>query len=1027
MKCLSFEEIMKIILPPKKGYDPGVTGIYGEPREKGRIHRGIDFNYVNGANSINKQSPKVYSPVKGVVTYSRRAQYGTIKIEDENGYSHEILHTNSQSVKEGDKVDVGQVIGTMGGVGPNSINQYRPHVHYQLRKPNKRVPVDPKEWWDKGCDVVPNTTEGLGADFKMGVDAAAAGENGTTVPRRDPLALDLDGDGIETRGADGRVVFDHNGDGIKTGTGWLRPDDGWLVLDRNNNGTIDNGGELFGVDTAKSDGTKATDGFDALGDLDSNNDNVFDSKDTRFADVRIWRDLNQDGVSQSNELSTLAANNILSIGLGKTRARTDLGNGNVQTATGTFTRSNVTTTASNTTTANSTTTTGVTASLDLQVNPFYRQFTRRITLTAQAKALPTLRGSGRVRDLNEAISLSTDLGNHVKTYTEQTTRQAQLDRLDDLIKKWADTSAMKSLKAQAEALSESGVKLTYNLGGLKAGTTAYDNFLRKLGIVERFMGFTYGGANGQARLTPLDAASGHLTVSLATTQIASITLAYERFKTDIYESLSLVTRFKPFVNTFENSILRPGTVYNRHDDHDYSELTALLSQNISLKGIEGIIDLIEFINAYGYRRFQKPKFGWNAINFLIGELDSAPDLGAYSQELSAWTVRLAASDEHNLSGTPRPDLLAGTNSADTLQGHNGNDLLVGKGGDDTLYGGDGDDTLNGGVGNDTLWGENGNDRLIARAGEDTLYGGDGDDRLNGGDGDDNLSGGNGSDNLYGGDGNDRLYGGAGNDYLAGGNAADIYVFGKGSGQDIINDDAFHFYLDDETVSANADIILLGRGIGPDDVTFHRRHHYDLLLRVNGTDDSLLVRNYLKEQTPPYLINLEFADGTVWDTATVKSKVVTPATDNGGALNIPQPGHSGYQDYSDFEKMLSGFPACDFEDIYISPGANILKHSYFAERNLKPDRIEGGLAFFSLNESYYGLTVLEMIIPASSWSFYALQFQESVTEVKKRLKNLFYLGFYSSSETDNLVGITRPVLDKDRNDHRRSLLWCHSSI
>ena len=126
------------------------------------------------------------------------------------------------------------------------------------------------------------------------------------LPRRDPLALDLDGDGIETRGADGQVVFDHNNDGVKTGTGWLRPDDGWLVLDRNSNGTIDNGGELFGVDTVKSDGTKATDGFDALSDLDSNDDGVFDAKDTRFADVRVWRDLNQDGVSQSNELSTRA-------------------------------------------------------------------------------------------------------------------------------------------------------------------------------------------------------------------------------------------------------------------------------------------------------------------------------------------------------------------------------------------------------------------------------------------------------------------------------------------------------------------------------------------------------------------------------------------------------------------------------------------------------------------------------------------------------------------------------------------------
>ncbi|MDR1062612.1 MAG: hypothetical protein LBL48_01535, partial [Azoarcus sp.] len=73
------------------------------------------------------------------------------------------------------------------------------------------------------------------------------------VPPRDPLALDLDGDGIETIGIGGAntVLFDHDGNGIRTGTGWLKPDDAFLVLDRNGNGKIDNGGELFGVDTVR--------------------------------------------------------------------------------------------------------------------------------------------------------------------------------------------------------------------------------------------------------------------------------------------------------------------------------------------------------------------------------------------------------------------------------------------------------------------------------------------------------------------------------------------------------------------------------------------------------------------------------------------------------------------------------------------------------------------------------------------------------------------------------------------------------
>lgn len=58
-------------------------------------------------------------------------------------------------------------------------------------------------------------------------------------PHTDPLVLDLDNDGIETIGiANTVVVFDHDGDGIKTGTGWVNSDDGFLVLDRNGNGTI---------------------------------------------------------------------------------------------------------------------------------------------------------------------------------------------------------------------------------------------------------------------------------------------------------------------------------------------------------------------------------------------------------------------------------------------------------------------------------------------------------------------------------------------------------------------------------------------------------------------------------------------------------------------------------------------------------------------------------------------------------------------------------------------------------------------
>ncbi len=127
------------------------------------------------------------------------------------------------------------------------------------------------------------------------------------IRRCEPLTLDLDGDGIETVGASSSnpILFDHDNDGIRTGTGWVAPDDALLMLDRNGNGAIDNGGELFGDSTTLSNGAQAFDGFAALAEMDSNADGVVDAADAQFANLRIWRDLNQDAISQTDELSTL--------------------------------------------------------------------------------------------------------------------------------------------------------------------------------------------------------------------------------------------------------------------------------------------------------------------------------------------------------------------------------------------------------------------------------------------------------------------------------------------------------------------------------------------------------------------------------------------------------------------------------------------------------------------------------------------------------------------------------------------------
>jgi hypothetical protein len=160
-------------------------------------------------------------------------------------------------------------------------------------------------------------------------------------PPHDPLVLDLDGDGIETVGitAGAPVLFDHDGDGIKNATGWIKADDGLLVLDLNGNGTIDSGRELFGDNTLLPSGSTALQGYQALAQHDSNLDGRISSLDTLLNQLRIWQDANQDGISQSTELKTLSQAGIQSISVPPQQSTNpNLGNGNSMPIQGSYTK-----------------------------------------------------------------------------------------------------------------------------------------------------------------------------------------------------------------------------------------------------------------------------------------------------------------------------------------------------------------------------------------------------------------------------------------------------------------------------------------------------------------------------------------------------------------------------------------------------------------------------------------------------------------------------------------------------------------
>lgn len=132
---------------------------------------------------------------------------------------------------------------------------------------------------------------------------------------QDPLLLDLDDNGPDTTGREGARVFDLSGNGQAVLTSFATGRDALLALDRNGNGRIDDGRELFG------DQHGATDGFEELRRFDGNADSAIDAKDPVFRDLQL---LHGNGV-----LTPLAASGIQTIALSAVRQATPQATGDV--------------------------------------------------------------------------------------------------------------------------------------------------------------------------------------------------------------------------------------------------------------------------------------------------------------------------------------------------------------------------------------------------------------------------------------------------------------------------------------------------------------------------------------------------------------------------------------------------------------------------------------------------------------------------------------------------------------------------
>jgi len=487
----------------------------------------------------------------------------------------------------------------------------------------------------------------------------------------DPLVLDLNGDGIRTISVDDGMFFDYNGDGFSEQTGWFNQEDGLLVMDRNGDGFINDGKELFGNQTILKDGTQAANGFEALAELDLNNDGRIDAADAAYSELRILK-YHDSGY----DIYALDDLGIKSINLDSTITNFTDEQGNTQFRAGSFEKSDGTS--------------GLIADYGFPITEPSTVPLEWLYVPEEIRALPDLQGSGVVYDLHQAMVRDTagELTSLVEQFISAVDPALRSALVEQIFFKWAG-----------------GESIDPHSRGSNIDA-------RKLAVLEHWFGEVWHGESG---LNPNYAAS--LDLNEAYREI------FETLYSDLLSQTHLKQLYDKLSYTWDEGKQEVRTDFSAVIPDILAELN-----NDPLQGEQLLGEFARMLRGIGscppncYFTFRVTMIEIDSDLAWVFDTGALPVYEHLHQGTRSWSPHIEGTDNADAvkgSLTEGDGYLNGLNGNDVIYGTNRNDILINVTGDALLAAGAGNDQIWAGAGNDILDGGTGNDVLKGEAGDDT--------------------------------------------------------------------------------------------------------------------------------------------------------------------------------------------------------------------------------------------------------------------------------------------------------------------